>query len=61
MKWSTVEVALVLGGKWKSFEMHAREAKITVKRLLKVFLVRENSERKEEFYKESIYLHKAFK
>lgn len=54
-------MALVLGGKWKSFEMHAREAKITVKRLLKVFLVRENSERKEEFYKESIYLHKAFK
>jgi len=48
-----VEVALVLGGKWKSFEMHAREAKITVRRLLKVFWYERTQKEKRSFIKKA--------
>ena len=47
------------GWKMESFEMHSREAKITI-RIVKG-ISGETSEGREEFYKENIHLHKAFK
>lgn len=44
------------GWKMESFEMHSREAKITIKGLLKVFLVKPQKEERSFIKKTSIFI-----
>ena len=44
------------GWKMESFEMHAKEAKITIKVLLKVFLVKPQKEKTSFIKKASIFI-----